>query len=53
MDKDTEFKNLNMTTLLAKMGIEHRFSSSYYPQGNGAAERGAIRQGAPKCGLSR
>jgi hypothetical protein len=41
-DNGTEFKNLNMTTLLSKMGTEHRFSSPYYPQGNGAAER-AVR----------
>jgi transposase InsO family protein len=41
-DNGTEFKNLNMTTLPAELGIEHWFSSPYYPQVNGAAER-AVR----------
>jgi transposase InsO family protein len=38
-DNGREFRNGLMHTLTNTLGIQHRFSTPYYPQSNGAAER--------------
>ncbi|SAM03447.1 hypothetical protein, partial, partial [Absidia glauca] len=38
-DNGKEFKNNFFTKLQDTMGIDHRFSTSYHPRGNGVAER--------------
>jgi transposase InsO family protein len=38
-DNGREFRNGLMYTLTNTLGIQHRFSTPYYPQSNGAAER--------------
>lgn len=38
MDNETPFKNQDVKDLCSKFSIQHKFSTPYYPQGNGQVE---------------